>query len=160
MDFSAILINCLWVGLFAAGMGILLTAPLKYIFPAFVCGFTGRLVLNLMMKYGASQNSSIVVATFSIVLIAGVILNREKVSPVVLITAILPLGATVAMLNTIIELMKVSSLKGELLNASSIALTANLGKAFTITLAIALGLAAGIGFINLFAKRKENHEGQ
>jgi hypothetical protein len=48
--------------------------------------------------------------------------------------------------------MKVSTLKGEALSAASIALSANAGKALTGTLAIAVGLAAGIAIMKLFGR--------
>ena len=64
-----------------------------------------------------------------------------------LICGVLPLGSAVAMFNMIFDLMRVSSLKGEALSAASVALSANAGKAFTGTLAIALGLATGMAIV-------------
>jgi hypothetical protein len=75
-----------------------------------------------------------------------------------LVSGVLPLGAAVAMFNAITELMKVSSLKGEALSGASVALSANIGKVFTTSLAIALGLAAGIAIVRLF-RREEVREG-
>ncbi len=158
MDLSAILMNSMWAGLFAGGLGILLTAPPRYIAPAFLSGFAGRLVRDAFMSWGMSQNWSTTVAAAVVVLIAVAIIRRHVVSPVVLITGILPLGAAVAMFNAIIELMKVSSLKGEALSEASVALSANMGKVFTTSLAIALGLAVGIAIVRLF-RREEVREG-
>jgi uncharacterized membrane protein YjjB (DUF3815 family) len=84
-----------------------------------------------------SQNWSTAVGAVVVVLVAVAIIRRDEASPVVLVSGVLPLGAAVAMFNTIIELMKVSSLKGEALSASSVALSANTGKVFTTSLAIA-----------------------
>jgi hypothetical protein len=61
--------------------------------------------------------------------------------------AILPLGATGAVFNMILELMKVSSLKGEALITASVVLITNVGKAFTGTMAIVSGLGTGIAII-------------
>lgn len=155
MDLSSILISCCWVGLFSGGLCILLTAPVKFIFPGFLCGFTGRLVLMLLMNYGVSQNFSTVVATCIIVLLIRFIIRRDQVSPVVLISGILPLGPTVAVINAMVELMKVSSLKGEMLTLSTVALTANMGKVFTVSISIVVGLVAGIGISSLFEAKKE-----
>jgi hypothetical protein len=80
------------------------------------------------------------------------------VSPVVLITGVLPLGAAAAMFNAIIELMKLSSLKGEALSEASVALSANMGKVFITSLAIALGLGTGIAIVRFF-RREEVQEG-
>ena len=71
-----------------------------------------------------------------------------------LICGVLPLGSAVAMFNMILDLMKVSSLSGEALSAASVALIANAGKVFTGTLAIALGLGAGMAIVQ-FVRREE-----
>jgi hypothetical protein len=154
MHILVILTNSLWAGLFASGWGILLTAPRRYILPAFLCGFAGRFARDLFMTWGMSQNWSTAVATVVVVLVAVAIIRGHVVSPVVLITGILPLGAAVAMFNAIVELMKVSSLKGEALSGASVALSANIGKVFTTCLAIALGLSAGIAIVRLFIREK------
>ena len=153
MDLSSILMNSLWAGLFAGGLGIILTAQPRYIFPAFLCGFAGRLARDALMSWGMGQNWSTVV-----VLAAAAIIRRHAVSPVVLVSGVLPLGATVAMFNAIVELMKVSSLKDEALSGASVALSANIGKVFTMSLAIALGLGAGMAIVRLF-RREEVREG-
>jgi uncharacterized membrane protein YjjB (DUF3815 family) len=149
MDLLAILMNSLGAGLFAGGMGILLTAPPRSIVPAFLCGFAGRFARDVFMSWGMSQNWSSAVGAAVVVLVAVAVIRRHVVSPVVVISGVLPLGAAVAMFNAIIELMKVSSLKGEALSASSVALSANIGKLFTTSLAIAVGLAAGIAIVQL-----------
>jgi uncharacterized membrane protein YjjB (DUF3815 family) len=150
MDLSVILMNSLWAGLFAGGLGILLTAPPRYIVPAFLCGFVGRLARDALMSWGMSQNWSIAVAAAVVVLVAVAIIRRHLVSPVVLISGVLPLGASVAMFNAIEKLMMVSSLKGEALSGASIALSANIGQVFTTSLAIVLGLGAGMAIVRLF----------
>jgi hypothetical protein len=50
--------------------------------------------------------------------------------------------------------MKISSLEGEALGGSSVALNANIGKLFTTSLAIAVGLAAGIAIVQLIRHRR------
>jgi uncharacterized membrane protein YjjB (DUF3815 family) len=158
MDLLAMLMNSLWAGLFAGGLGILLTAPPRYLVPTFLCGFAGRLARDAFMSWGMGQNWSTAVAAAVVVWVAVAIIRRHLESPVVLVSGVLPLGAAVAMSNTILELMKVSSLKGEALSGASVALSANLGKAFTTSLAIALGLGAGIAIVRLF-RGEEVREG-
>ena len=158
MDLLAILMNSLWAGLFAGGLGILLTAPPRYIAPAFLCGFAGRFARDVFMSWGMNQNWSTAVAAAVVVLVAVAVIRRHVVSPVVLISGVLPLGAAVAMFNAIIELMKVSSLKGEALSGASVALSANMGKVFTTSLAIALGLGAGMAIVRLFRREEVREE--
>ncbi len=158
MDLLAILMNSLWAGLFAGGMGILLTAPPRFIVPAFLCGFAGRFARDVFMSWRMSQNWSTAVAAAVVVLVAVAVIRRHVVSPVVVISGVLPLGAAVAMFNAIIELMKVSSLKGEALSEASVALSANMGKVFTTSLAIALGLGTGIAIVRLFRREEVREE--
>jgi len=153
MNVSTIMLNGLWAAVFATGFGVILTTPPRALIACFACGFTGRCLRDVLMGWGVSQNWSTVIAAAVLVVVAVTIVQRRSISPVVLICGVLPLGAAVAMFNAIIELMKVSSLKGDALAAASIALSANFGKAFTGTLAIALGLAAGIAVVRLIKRQ-------
>ncbi len=154
----AIFMNSLWAGLFAGGQGILLTAPRRYVLSSFLCGFAGRFARDVFMSWGMSQNWSTAVAAAVVVLVGVAVIQRHVVSPVVVISGVLPLGAAVAMFNAIIDLMRVSSMKGEAISGASIALSANMGKVFTTSLAIALGLGAGIAIVR-FLTREKAHEG-
>ncbi len=157
MDLLAIFMNSLWAGLFAGGQGILLTALPRYIAPSFLCGFAGCFARDVFMSWGMSQNWSTAVAAPVVVLVAVAVIRRHVVSPVVVISGVLPLGAAVAMFNVIIGLIKVSTLKGEALTGASVALSANMGKVFTTSLAIAVGLVVGIAIVRFF-KREEVQE--
>jgi uncharacterized membrane protein YjjB (DUF3815 family) len=154
MNVSTILLNSSWAAVFATGFGMILTTPPRALIACFACGFTGRCLRDVLMGWGVSQNWSTAIAAAVLVVIAVAIVQRRSISPVVLICGVLPLGAAVAMFNAIIDLMKVSSLTGDALTAASVALSANVGKAFTGTLAIALGLAAGTAVVRLI-KRQE-----
>lgn len=144
MELSNTIVSSAWAGLFACGWAVLLTAPPRFIAPAFVGGFAARFTLEALTSWGLNQNWSTVVAAAIVVLIAAAIVRRDAVSPVVMITGVLPLGAVVAMFYSSILLMKVSLLTGEALSGAVVELVANLGKMFTTTLAIALGLGAGL----------------
>lgn len=147
MNSVMILMNSCWAGLFASGLGILLTAPARYLVPSFVCGFSGRFVRDAAMVFGLSQSWSTALAATVVVLLAFALVRRNVVSPVVLVTGVLPLGAAVAMFTAIAELMKVSALKGEALSQASVALSASIGKVFTTSLAIAVGLSVGMALV-------------
>lgn len=155
MDLSTILINGLWAGLVAGGVSALYTAPLQSVPLSIICGFAGRCVRDVFMSWGLTQNWSTVIAAAVVVLVAVAIVRGHVVSPVVLIAGVIPLGAAVAMFNTIIGLMKISSLSGEALNGASVALSASAGTAFTTTLAIAVGLGAGMAIVRLLQREKD-----
>jgi len=155
MDPSTILLNSLWAGLFATGLAVMLTAPVPYLLPSFVCAFVGRGLRDVCVGWGVGINWATVMAAAVVVLVAVAIIRRHRVSPVVLICGVLPLGAAVPMFNLIFSLMRISTATGEALDAASIALNANLGKVFVTSLAIALGLGAGMAIVRLFQAEDE-----
>lgn len=145
MDLPAVLMPCLWSGLFATGLAVLFTAPAGSLAAAFACGFLGRAVRDLCAAAGMNLNWATVIAACAVVLVAVAITRRGRASPVVLICAVLPLGAVVAMFNLIFALVQVASAQGDALDATSTALSVNAGKVFATCLAIAVGLGLGIG---------------
>jgi uncharacterized membrane protein YjjB (DUF3815 family) len=155
MDLSALLINALWAGLFAAGLGVMLTAPVRYLVPAFACGFIGRGLRDVLTASDMNVNWATVIAAIVVVLVAVAITRRHTVSPVVLICGVLPLGAAVAMFNLIFALMQISTAKGEALSGAAVALSSNLGKVFDTSLAIAVGLGAGMAVQRLLRRGDE-----
>jgi uncharacterized membrane protein YjjB (DUF3815 family) len=111
MGLSTFLMNSLWAALFAAALGVLLTAPVRYLVATFACGFSGRFVRDVCIGWGLTQDWSTVIAAAVVAVLAGLMVWRSRVSPVVLVCAVLPLGAAGAMLNMIYDLMRVSFLK-------------------------------------------------
>jgi len=154
MDPSAIAVNALWAGLFAAGLAVTFTAPARYLVPAAVCGAIGRSLRDVCVELGLNVNWATVIAAAALTLLALAMTRRHQVAPVVLISAVLPLGAAVAMFDLIFALMRVSSAKGEALTTAALALSANAGKVFAISLAVAVGLAIGMAAERLL-KRDE-----
>jgi uncharacterized membrane protein YjjB (DUF3815 family) len=158
MGLVEMLIDSLWAGLFAGTLGVIFTAPRRYLVPAFFCGFAGRLARDILMSWGLSHNWSTAVAAAVLVLVAVALIRRHVVSPVVLVSGLIPLGAAIAMFRAIIELMRISSLQGEALGETSDALVASIGKVFATSLAIALGLAVGLAIVR-FLRREKVWEG-
>ncbi len=93
MDLASIFTNSLWAALFAVGLGVRLTAPLQYLIPTFLGGFAGRLVHSLLVQGGMGRDWATVLAAAAIVAVAVATTHRHRVSPIVLICAVLPLGA-------------------------------------------------------------------
>ena len=154
MDVSAIMMHSFWAGLFATGLAGMLSAPIAYLIPSFVCGFAGRCVRDIGVAGGLSLNWATVIAAVMVVLIAAAIIRRRTVSPVVLICGVLPLGAAVAMFNLIFALIRVSASKGDALSAASAALNVNFGKVFITSLSIVVGLGAGVAIARLFRREE------
>ena len=149
MDLGTILLQGLLAGFFAGALGVILTAPPRYLIPVFLCGFTGRFVRDALMSFGLSLNWSTMLAAAAIVLAAAAIIRRHTVSPVTLASAILPLAASSSMFDAILALMRVSASTGEALQSASVSLIFNASKLFMTSLAIALGLAFGLVIVKV-----------
>jgi len=148
------MMNSLWAALLAAALGITYTAPARYLVATFLCGFIGRGVRDGCIGWGMSFNWATVMAAAVVVMVAVSIVRRHVVSPVVLICGVLPLGASTGMFTLIQTLIQVSSLKGEALTGGSAALTASLGKVLTTSLAVAVGLGAGMAIVRLVTREE------
>jgi hypothetical protein len=152
MAVSGILTNCLWAGFFCTAAAILLTAPRNYLVATFVCGFSGRWVRDILIGWDAGENWSIALAAAVIFLVAAALVPRHRAPPVVLVCGVLPLGAAIAAFNTIFELIKLSTAKGDALNSASVAFTSNLAKVLIVTLSIALGISTGAAIMKVFRR--------
>lgn len=154
MNLPSMLLDSFLSGLFSSALGVLLTAPPGAIVPAFLCGFSGRAARELLHALGLGLGWASAVAAVVVVLVAAGLTRRHIVSPVILIGSVLPLAPSSAVFNAILDLLRISSLEGEAVRETSISLLANVGKAFTLSLALALGLAAGIAIVRLIRGEK------
>jgi len=140
------LLNSMWAGLFAAALAIVLTAPSQAIVPSLLCGFAARLIRNVLIGWGLSSSAAVVVAAAACTLLAIALANRRRnFSLIALVTGVLPLGAAVALFNSIKGILIISSLKEQALMTASAQLSSNLSAVFTTTLAMVLGI--GVGFL-------------
>jgi uncharacterized membrane protein YjjB (DUF3815 family) len=149
---SVVLLEGLWSGLIAAGLGVLFTAPRKYLVAAFACGWVGRCIRDLCIAWGVSHNYSTMLAAAVVVLVAVAIVQRRQLSPVVLVCAVIPLGASVAVFNLIFALIRLSTAAGDARNEYSLAFTSNLASALITFMAIALGLGGGMAIVRLLRR--------
>jgi uncharacterized membrane protein YjjB (DUF3815 family) len=155
MDLASSFTHSMWAALFAVGLGVRLTAPLQYLVPTFLGGFAGKLVHSLLVHEGMSRDWATVLAAAAIVAVAVATTRRHRVSPIVLICAVLPLGAAGAVFRAVFELLRVSSADGEAVNAAALGWIAYASRAFTGTMAIALGLGVGMTVMRLLERREE-----
>jgi uncharacterized membrane protein YjjB (DUF3815 family) len=154
MDLWRILLDGLMAGFFACALGVILTAPPRYVVPVFFCGFSGRFVRDLLASLGLSLNWSTMIAAALLVLVGTAIIRRHAVSPVALVSGVLPLAASASMFDTILALMAVSSAKGQALQNASASLISSSAKVFTVSLAMAIGLATGLAIVRVIRGEK------
>jgi len=146
--------HAVWSGVFASALAVLLTAPARAIVPAFFCGCAARALRDLIASGGANVHLATLVATAVAVVIAAAVAPRHA-APAVLVASILPLGAAVVVFNAIIQLMRVSVLRGSTRVAASAELTADVGTAFTTFFAIAVGLQAGLSIVRTVRRARD-----
>jgi uncharacterized membrane protein YjjB (DUF3815 family) len=159
MTLSASLLDGLWAAVFAVAFGVLLSMPLRGLGTCALCGLVGSVVRDMVVGLGASASWATVVATIAVVLATTLELRGRRLAPVAIICGILPLGAAVSYFQTIAALLRIPSQSGLLLEQTSLALVANVGRAFTITLAIAVGIGTGLFLISSLeriAKRRRS----
>ncbi len=158
MNLQDILLISLWSALFSTCMCILNSTPYKYIIPTFLCSFAGIVTRDLLQDAGLSVNWSTLAASFTIVILAGIIIRSQYVPPIVLICAVLPQWASVSMFAMLNDLRRVTILTGDDLNSAAIDLTANTAMVFVISIAIALGFAAGLAVLKLVYREESRKE--
>jgi uncharacterized membrane protein YjjB (DUF3815 family) len=154
MSIENILIDALWSALFATAMSIRNSTPYRFILPTFLSGAVAVCTRDLLENAGLSTNWSTLFAAFMIVISAGLFIRSQRVPPVVMVCAVLPLWASVSMFNMLNDLRKVSLLSGDALNQAAIDLSANTAIVFVITIVIALGFAAGLAVLKIIFRRE------
>lgn len=154
MSIESILLDGLWSALFATAMSVRNSTPYKYILPTFISGVIAVCTRDLLENEGLSTNWSTLIAAFMIVISAGIIIRSQRVPPVVMICAVLPLWASVSMFTMLNDLRKVSLLSGDALNKAAIDLSANTAIVFVITIVIALGFSAGLAVLKIIFRRE------
>ena len=154
MQIELIVINAVAAGVCALCLGILFTAPSSQLVSAFVCGMSGRLVRDLLLAFGWRSAWATALAAIVVVLAGTAFVRRREVSPVVVISGVLPLGATSVMFSAITNLMKAANLKGDALSKASDALIGDASRVFTTTAAIAAGIGLGVMTTRIMRKRE------
>ena len=149
-----ILSESLWAGVSAAAIALLLTAPPGHLASAFLCGAAARFVRDSAVASGLSTAAATAIAAGVVVLVAVTVLRGHAVSPVVLITGVLPLLANLTIIDSIVRLMGVASLEGAALERATGGLASNVAKVFVNIIAIAAGLSAGLVLVRLIRREK------
>jgi uncharacterized membrane protein YjjB (DUF3815 family) len=154
MAFGQLLLESLWASLFALVMGVIFTVPRDGLLFCALCGFVGRFVRDLLTSVGADLDLATFAGASALAVIA-LSARRQEFSAVALISGVLPLGASLAMFNTISGLLRIPTLKGELLAKEVFEMIANASKAFSTTLFLALGLALVVVVSRQFRRQEE-----
>lgn len=139
----------------AAALAIVFTAPAACILPTFVTGLAAYTVRDVLTAGGMHDSGATVFAVATAVLVGVAVTPRRLAATVVVIAAIFPLSAGVALLDALGDLMKMSTYQGAELRVAAISFGANLARAFSTFAAIAIGLEIGIAAVGAFRHSSE-----
>jgi uncharacterized membrane protein YjjB (DUF3815 family) len=148
-DLLPLLVDAVWGGLFAAIMAVLFQAPTSALLPCFVAGLAGRLARNLLLAAGAGPHLTTFLAATLVALIASVMFRRPGASPLVMVSALLPLAAAVAFFRAIAAFLRLPALNSRPPEALTEVMFVNLANLFTTTAAIGAGVAVAVVVVRL-----------
>ena len=154
MTVTGLLVDGLWAALFAGAFGILLTTPPGDVLPCVLAGFIGRVVVGGAGWLGATASWSTVLATVAGGVVASLQRRGSKQAPVAIVCGVIPLGAAVDVFRTIVGLLRLPAVEGAGLEASAVELVVDGARAFTTTLAIAVGIASGMVLLRVGQLRR------
>ncbi len=146
MNLASLLANGVWAGLLSGACVILFSAPIQVLAAAAGAGFMARILRDALMQHaGASQALATFAAAAAVVIVMRTLIQirRPGVSPVVVLSGLVPLGAAKSFFEAIVGLVRAPLLTGDALTAAQSAIVSNLSAVFTMTLALALGAAVG-----------------
>jgi uncharacterized membrane protein YjjB (DUF3815 family) len=144
VNVSTILMDGLWGGLLSLAMAAVFASPYQALLPSFCCGFIARGVRDALVGRGVGQVLAIAIAAALVVMTAVVLVRRSGVSPIVMVSGLIPLGAAAPFFSAIVDFLQISSRRGDALDPVPLKLVLDLSKVFTTFLAIAVG--GGLGF--------------
>ena len=133
-----------WCGVNAAMLGTMFSAPRYAVLPCFAGGVVARLSRDIIIGAGASHVFATSIAAGLVVLTASVLIRRPGISPVVVVSALTPIGAVGPFFRAIVGFLRLSSVPADQLTDSVFALITNLSRVFTTTLALAIGVSAAL----------------
>lgn len=140
MDFNAILTNALWGAVMAGGLAVFFTVPRQALWIAVVCGAAGRGVRSAALQADQGLLRATLLAALVVALVAVVVAPARQLSPVVAMSALIPLGAAIDAFDVIWAAMRIPGTADVTqLAALSADLVANTITVAAVTLAIAIG---------------------
>ncbi len=150
MNLISLVVDSIWAGLFAGAMSIVFSAPYSALFLSFCGGFVGRLVRDILLQQGASAAVATLIAAAMVVMVAALMRRRPGISPVIIVSGTLPLGAAGAFARAIVDFLRISSLTDQKASAVPLALVSDLSTVFKTTVAIGIGISVAVYAVRLF----------
>ncbi|MFN8662851.1 MAG: threonine/serine exporter family protein [Thermomicrobiales bacterium] len=140
MDINAVLTNALWGAVMAGGLAVFFTVPQRALWIAVVCGGAGRGVRSAALQADQGLLRATLLAALAVSLVAVLLAPSQQFSPVVAMSALIPLGAAIDAFDVIWAAMQIPGTSDVTqVTALGADLIANAVTVAAVTLAIAIG---------------------
>jgi uncharacterized membrane protein YjjB (DUF3815 family) len=141
--------NVVFAAVFAVCMGIMFNTRPKALPICFVGGAVARLMRDVLTLQGVTLPTATLAATVATTVLVLVLAQRFGIGPGTLVSAILPLGATLTVFEAVAGTLRIASVDDAGLAVTAAELVRDAAKSFDITLAIGVGVASGIAGLRL-----------
>ena len=139
MDWNAILVAGLWAGIMAGGLAIFFTVPKEVVLVAALAGFVGRAARTAMVQNDQGVIRATLVAALAVSLVTVLLARRRHLSPIVAMSALIPLGASVNAFDVIWSALKMPSADAATRAALAADFVGNAVTVMAVTFTIAVG---------------------
>lgn len=140
MDWNAILVAGLWAGIMAGGIAVFFTVPREAVAVAALAGFVGRAARTWMVQSDQGVIRATLVAALAVSLVTVLLARRRHLSPIVAMSALIPLGASVNAFDVIWAALRMPSVTDAAERAALAAdLVGNAVSLLAVTFTIAVG---------------------
>ena len=148
------ILQALLAAVFAVTMSIMFNTRTRALPICFLGGAVARFSRELFTLLDVALPAATLAATATTTVIVLLLADRLDVGRVALVSAILPLGATLTVFETVTGALRVATVDDGMLEATAARLVRDAAKSFDVTLAIGLGVASGVAIVQLLRRRR------
>ncbi|MGI9255154.1 MAG: threonine/serine exporter family protein [Thermomicrobiales bacterium] len=155
MDAGSLLAQAFWAGVLSAALAVIFTVPRSAIPIAAMAGFAGRLLRDFLTGAGVDLVAAAFVASVAVTVIAILLAPRHHLKPIVAMSALVPIGASVAAFGLVKDGLRIANEPaGQYGSGAATALASNLTTLISVTFAIALGFMIPWSLAMLHPRRR------
>jgi uncharacterized membrane protein YjjB (DUF3815 family) len=150
--------HALWAAVLATALACIFTVPRRALPIAALGGFAGRLVRDALTGAGVDLVASAFLAAIVVTVIAVWLAPRKHLKPVVAMSALIPISASIAAFHVVREGLNLANIRpGQDAGPIAAQFAANLTTLVSVTFAIALGFMLPWSIWHHLSERREKH---
>jgi uncharacterized membrane protein YjjB (DUF3815 family) len=142
MDWTPILVGSAWAAVMAGAIAMFFTVPKDALWVAIIAGFLGRAARTIMVENDQSLIRATFVAALAVSLATVVLAPGRDLSPIVAMSALIPLGASINAFEVIWAALRIPGVADPAQRAELV--TALIGNAVTV---LAVTFTIAVGFV-------------